>query len=167
MILHGQEIVDHINSQLKKFGKSDPGKTVCVDFDSVLAKWESGDSIEEIGEALGPGIQLTQRIKKLGLKPVVLTARPKRLHSKLEDFLKSKGAAAPVTNVKPPALMYVDDKGEKWPENFDRQMESFNRDFQGFLKVPKSKGEYESTQNSALLSPPKAGRYYRKLEFRR
>jgi hypothetical protein len=125
MHLQGQEAVNHINRQLRKFAKSHPGKTICVDFDSVVAHHEEHYPLHHIGKALGPGINIIKTAKKLGLKPVILTARPKQFHDKLEDFLKSVGAAAPVTNEKPPALMYIDDRAERYPKNFDGKMKSF------------------------------------------
>lgn len=130
MNLQGQQVVDHIVSELKKLSKKDPGKTVCIDFDKVLNRYETGDPIHKVQAPLAPGIALVKLIKRLGLKPIILTARPKQYHGKMEAFLKSQGADAPVTNVKPPALMYIDDLAERWPENFEGKLGSFEKEAQ-------------------------------------
>lgn len=130
MNLQGQQVVDHIVSELKKFSKKEPGKNVCIDFDKVINLHKTGDPLHHIRGPLAPGIALVKLVKRLGLKPIILTARPKQYHEKIADFLKSQGADAPVTNVKPPALMYIDDMAEKWPANFGAKMESFEKEAQ-------------------------------------
>lgn len=125
MRLEGQQVVDHINQQLLKLSRTHPGKNVCIDFDSVLAHHEEGDPLHAIGEALEPGINIVKTVRKLGLNPIILTARPQQFHQKMAAFLASQGAQAPVTNVKPPALMYIDDKAERYPANFGARVESF------------------------------------------
>jgi hypothetical protein len=125
MKLDGQQVVDHINKQLLKLSKTHPGKNVCVDFDSVLAHHEEGDPLHIIRHPLEPGLAIIRTARKLGLKPIVLTARSPQFHQKMEAFLKDNQAPAPVTNVKPPALMYIDDKAERYPENFSGKLRSF------------------------------------------
>lgn len=117
MIIQGQEIVDHINKLLQK-SKEPLGNTVCMDFDGVLARHETGDPITKIGEPLTPGINLAKQIIKQGYRLVVLTARPTKMQDEISDWLKKQGVKAQVTNVKPPAELYIDDRAIRYPKNF-------------------------------------------------
>lgn len=130
MNLQGQQVVDHINSELKKLSKLQPGKNICIDFDKVINMHKTGDPLHHIRGPLAPGIALVKLVKRLGLKPIILTARPPQFHKKIEDFLRSQGADTPVTNIKPPALMYIDDLAEKWPPNFGAKVKGFEKEAQ-------------------------------------
>ncbi len=93
-------------------------KTYCVDFDGVLAFHNTGDPIDQIGQPLGPGIKLAKQIKAAGHRLVILTARPKNQHHTIEGWLKGHGVRADlVTNEKPPAEVYIDDRAARWPRN--------------------------------------------------
>lgn len=126
--MQGQQVVDHITSRLKKLSKKEPGKNVCVDFDKVINLHKTGDPLHSIRGPLGPGIALVKLIKRLGLNPVILTARPPEYHRKISDFLRTQGVDVPVTNVKPPALMYIDDMAERWPANFGAKLKKFEKE---------------------------------------
>jgi hypothetical protein len=120
MILQGQQVVDHINKLLKK-SKQPLGNTACMDFDGVLAYHETGDPITKIGEPLKPGIDLAKQIVRQGYKLVVLTARPIKMQDEISDWLKKQGVKAQVTNVKPPAELYIDDRAIRYPKNFQNK----------------------------------------------
>lgn len=126
-IWHGDQAVKQIQAAIKK-SKNGPGdpKTYCVDFDSVLAHHETGDPLDKIGEPLTPGIQMAKRIKAAGHKLVILTARPQPMHETINGWLKGQGVRADeVTNVKPPAEMYIDDRAVAWPKNYGGQAHVF------------------------------------------
>jgi hypothetical protein len=61
---------------------------------------------------------MAQRIKAAGHRLVILTARPKDTHHAIEGWLKGNGVRADqITNVKPPAEAYIDDRAIEWPKN--------------------------------------------------
>ena len=92
--------------------------TYAMDFDGVLHHHHTGDGPGRLTEPLLPGIQLAKRIKAAGHKLVILTARPPDQHDTIQGWLKGHGVKADeVTNVKPPAEMYIDDRAEHWPRN--------------------------------------------------
>jgi len=114
--------VKQIAAQIPKAPQTG-GYTVCMDFDGVLDHHNTEDPIDKIGEPLEPGIQLAKRIKKAGHRLVILTARPEQMHNTILGWLKGQGVKADeVTNVKPPAAMYIDDRAAEWPRNFNGGM---------------------------------------------
>jgi len=93
-------------------------KTACVDFDGVLAYHEEGWPITKVGKPLKAGVTLVRNLKAKGYRVVVLTARPKELHSHLGAWLRNNGFQVDaVTNVKPPAEFYIDDRAIRWRKN--------------------------------------------------
>ncbi|MDE1971219.1 MAG: hypothetical protein KGI50_06635 [Patescibacteria group bacterium] len=89
---------------------SDFGVTVCVDFDGVINK---GYVPNEIGPVAKEGIKLLKLLKKHGFKTVIFTARPDRW--RVREFLtQNKLPFVTVTNRKPAALLYIDDRGFHW-----------------------------------------------------
>jgi len=120
--------IQYIQKQLPRAGGQGKDYTVCMDFDGVLSFHRTGDSIDKIGPPLQPGIQLAKRIVASGLKLVVLTARPEQMHDTILGWLKGQGVKAyEVTNIKPPAALYIDDRAEKWPQNFTGHREAIRR----------------------------------------
>lgn len=118
-VFRGNDAVNAIASQIKK-SKNGPGepKTYCMDFDGVLAHHETGDPIDKIGKPLKPGISMAKHIKASGHRLVILTARPKEMHETILGWLKGNGVRPDdVTNVKPPAEIYIDDRAVSWPKN--------------------------------------------------
>jgi len=112
-IFRGQEAVDRLNEQIA----SQP-RTIAMDFDGVLAEWNKGDNINKIGKPLAPGIKLARRIQAKGFRLVILTARPKPMWGAIESWLKKYGVhPLQVTNVKPPAEAYIDDRAIRYPAN--------------------------------------------------
>lgn len=126
-IYQGDQAVRQIQAAIKKSrnGPDDP-KTYCMDFDGVLFHHESGWPLDKIGEPLEPGIRMAKRIKAAGHKLVVLTARPQNQHETISGVLKGQGVRPDsVTNVKPPAEMYIDDRAVAWPKNYGGQSHVF------------------------------------------
>src|ERR1039458_7360753 len=81
-------------------------ETICVDFDDTLKE----------GAQLAPeGIKLAKWILVQGFKLVILTAAPRSWWNKMNAMLAAQGVkASSVTDVKPEALAYVDNKGVHW-----------------------------------------------------
>jgi hypothetical protein len=127
-VFKGNDAVRKLNDAIKKANPrsaKDP-KTYCMDLDGVLLHHETGWPIEKFGEPLTPGIQMAKRIKAAGHRLVILTARPKNLHHTIEGILKGVGVKADqVTNMKPPAEVYVDDRAIQWPKNYGAQAHVF------------------------------------------
>lgn len=85
-------------------------KTICVDFDGVIHKysggWRDGDIYDPPMDGAREKINL---LMDRGFKVVVLTARTDFVAVRI--WLKSYGFPdLEVTNVKPPAIAYIDDR---------------------------------------------------------
>jgi hypothetical protein len=92
----------------------------CVDLDSVLLHHNSEDGISHLGRPLHLGRMLTWLLSEAGFKVIVLTSRPGRYnHGKIHQYLVSQGFSVDrVTNVKPPADCYWDDRAVRVPKNW-------------------------------------------------
>jgi hypothetical protein len=92
----------------------------CVDLDSVLLHHNPEDGISRLGRPLSLGRKLTWFLSKKGFKVIVLTSRPGRYnHGMIHQYLASHGFSVErVTNVKPAADCYCDDKGVRVPKNW-------------------------------------------------
>ncbi len=92
----------------------------CVDLDSVLLHHLPEFGTSRLGRALPLGRKLTWLLHKHKFKVVVLTARPGLYnHGVIHAHLLSLGFALDrVTNVKPPADAYFDDKAFRVPKNW-------------------------------------------------
>lgn len=92
----------------------------CVDLDSVLIHHNHADGISRLGRALPLGRELVKLLKQKGYKVVVLTSRSGHYeHGRIHEYLRSRGFQIDrVTNVKPPADVYCDDKAFRIPKNW-------------------------------------------------
>ena len=92
----------------------------CVDLDSVLLFHNPEDGTSRLGRPLSLGRKLTHLFQRKGFKVVVLTSRKGRYqHGMIHQYLASHDFAVHrVTNVKPPADVYVDDKAFRVPKNW-------------------------------------------------
>jgi DNA-directed RNA polymerase subunit RPC12/RpoP len=90
---------------------------VCVDCDSVILYHERDEHLK-VGKVLREGRMLVNLLQKLGWRVVVLTARAKR-HQELLTYLHKRNVwADKVTNVKPYADAYFDDKAVRVSKNW-------------------------------------------------
>jgi hypothetical protein len=92
----------------------------CVDLDSVLLHHNPEDGTSRLGRPLSLGRKLTHFLKHKGFRVVVLTSRRGRYkHGMIHQHLASLGFMVDhVTNVKPPADLYADDKAVRVEKNW-------------------------------------------------
>jgi hypothetical protein len=102
----------------------EPG-VAAIDLDSVLLKHESADGTSRLGRPLRLGLRLCRLLKRKGYKIVVLTARPDNwpgegiTFSQIKSYLYQHGFRVDhVTNVKPVANFYFDDRAVRVPKNW-------------------------------------------------
>jgi hypothetical protein len=93
---------------------------VAVDLDSVLLYHEPADGDYRLGRVLPLGLKLCKLLKSRGYQVVVLTARKGLYnHGRIFEHLRSRGFPVDrVTNRKPPADAYFDDKAFRVPKNW-------------------------------------------------
>lgn len=86
----------------------------------MLLHHNSEDGTSRLGRPLSLGRKLTLLLKRKGFRVVVLTSRRGRYkHGMIHQHLESLGFTVDhVTNVKPPADMYVDDKAVRVEKNW-------------------------------------------------
>ena len=100
----------------------------CIDLDSVLLHHNSEDGISSLGPVLPLGRKLVRLLKQRGYWVVVLTSRP--LNNDQPEFNLCHGGICTmlravsvpvdrVTNVKPAADAYFDDKAYRIPKNWE------------------------------------------------
>jgi hypothetical protein len=88
-------------------------KTVCVDFDGVLAHVQGPYTHGYIGRPRVEGLKFLRMLLDEGFTPIILTARKET--DLVATWLGTHGFKnMMVTNEKPPALMYVDDHARMW-----------------------------------------------------
>ena len=92
----------------------------CIDLDSVLLHHNPEDGTSRLGRPLSLGRKLTWLFHRKGFKVVVLTSRRNRYkHGMIHQYLESHGFAVDrVTNVKPAADVYCDDKALRIAKNW-------------------------------------------------
>ena len=101
----------------KRYPPFDPRlAVVCFDFDGVLAsaKWPK----PEIGEPDPDAKEAIEHYASRGCEVVVCSARPASHHPRIWRWLDEQGlswAVYDVTNVKPVACLYFDDRAVRWP----------------------------------------------------
>ena len=90
----------------------------CVDLDSVLIYHEGAWGNSRLGPPLLPGRRLCKILKRKKYRVVVLTARPDG-HCEIKDYLLSHNIPVDeVTNIKPAADVYFDDKAFRIRKNW-------------------------------------------------
>jgi hypothetical protein len=90
---------------------------VCVDLDSVILEHKPEDG-SRMGRVLPLGRKFVKWWQRRGWRVVVLTARSKR-HQEILGYLYRNGVQVErVTNRKPYADCYVDDKALRVPKNW-------------------------------------------------
>jgi haloacid dehalogenase-like hydrolase len=105
----------------------DQRPTVCVDLDGVLNTFDIWRGPEHF-HALRPGArEFLERLKGAGYRVVVLTCR---WHEWASEWLAEHDLAAfvdEVTDRKPPAHAYVDDRAVRFEGDFDRTLDDIVR----------------------------------------
>jgi hypothetical protein len=97
---------EHVNARFN---------TVCVDFDGTIAEHTPTFMPHDAGRPKENGIQFLLALRHSGFRIVILTARTEL--GPVKTFLERHGLSGVlVTNVKPPAIAYVDDRGLNWTE---------------------------------------------------
>lgn len=93
-------------------------RTICIDFDGVLAEYDGWKGPEFFGEPRVGTRKFLYRLREKRFKIIVFTLRPEE---KVVEWFERHELPLPelVTNVKIPALVYVDDRGLKFNGNFD------------------------------------------------
>ena len=93
-------------------------KTICIDFDGVIAKYNGWKGPSSFGKPIKGAKEFLKVIKGAGFKIVIFTLRP---INKIREWLKKYNFIKPdlITSSKVPALVYVDDRGLKFDGCFD------------------------------------------------
>lgn len=96
-------------------------RTICVDFDGVINAYRNGYGAGEFDEPIEGSIQALVRLLKRGYNVVILTAREN--HREIEDYIANHMRELnfneftdqfEVTNVKPVAIAYIDDRAVRF-----------------------------------------------------
>lgn len=91
----------------------------CVDLDSVILFHDTAWGNSRLGPVLPRGRELCQLLYDRKFRVIVLTARPIEQHSNIAWHLKNHDVRFhDVTNFKPPADFYFDDKAVRTPKNW-------------------------------------------------
>ena len=90
----------------------------CVDLDSVILFHKHGED-SHLGRVLRRGRELVKLLQHLHFRVIVLTSRPARRQQEILSYLASHGVwVERVTNRKPYADIYCDDKALRIPKNW-------------------------------------------------
>jgi hypothetical protein len=93
-------------------------KHVCVDFDGVLAEYTGWKGPDHLGAPRAGVTHFLKSVIDLGFKIIILTTRNPE---KVQDWLVENDLhhfIDRVTNTKPPAVVYLDDRGMCFRGNF-------------------------------------------------
>lgn len=95
--------------------------TVAVDFDGVLADYRGWKGSDHLDEPLPGAIAFLWRLKRAKYQIVVFSVRAADRHDAIEQWLRQHGAppVKEITNVKPPALVYIDDRAHRFDGDWD------------------------------------------------
>jgi 5'(3')-deoxyribonucleotidase len=93
-------------------------KTIAVDFDNVIHDMNQGWKKGEIyGEQVDGSVEAIKKLQQFGYEVIVFTARVKL--EPVKEWLKEWNLKVKVTNQKPPAIAYIDDRAIRftnWPD---------------------------------------------------
>ena len=88
-----------------------PRDRICIDFDNVIHLWNPRQSIALVKGDPVPGAKEAIALLREKYEVVVLTARATKGKKAIARWLKEQGIVVDgITSVKPPALIYVDDR---------------------------------------------------------
>ena len=107
-----------------KYPAHDPElPVVAVDFDGVLV--ENTWPVYGIGRANNDALALLRHYHEEGCEVVIFTARPESHFGMIRGWLFNHGighAVYDVTNIKPRASVYIDDRAHRWPLGGDTEL---------------------------------------------
>jgi hypothetical protein len=121
-------------------GKND--KTICIDFDGVLAKYGGWKGEDHFGEPIEGAKEFLEKIKSAGLDIVIFTTRNP---DKVREWCRENDFPEPreVTNIKIPAPVYIDDRAIKFEGDFSKLISDL-KDFNVHWKSEKIFEKYFS-----------------------
>lgn len=101
-------------------------ETVAIDFDNTLYQPSAGDSMFRLfGKPMPGAVEFVRRLLQEEFQVVIFTLRAGNYESSLaaSEWLLGNGfPVLNITNVKPPAAMYLDDKGWRFTGSFDEPL---------------------------------------------
>jgi len=96
-------------------------KTIAIDFDGVIHKYSEGWKNGEIYDIPNEGaIESITKLIQTGYRVVIFTCRESEQFSEIKEWLQRRGINYPtlqkieITNKKPIALIYIDDRGMRF-----------------------------------------------------
>ena len=92
-------------------------KTICIDFDGVIAEYNGWKGPEFYGRPKKGAKEFLEKIQSKGFKIVIFTIRPRKT---VCNWFKENKIITPdsITNVKIPAIVYIDDRALKFNGDF-------------------------------------------------
>lgn len=104
--------------------------TVAIDFDGVLADYRGWKGELHLDPPMVGAPEFVQRVIDAGYDVVIFTtgARFSERTTAIHGWLKKHGfpEGLTVTNVKPPALVYIDDRGFRFTGNWEVAFKAIN-----------------------------------------
>lgn len=96
-------------------------KAVCVDFDGVIATYDGRRGPGVVGDLIAGTVEGMTALRKAGFKIYVLSARADKPGGVqfIEEYLREHGVPFDVvTNIKVPAVAYIDDRAVVFYDNW-------------------------------------------------
>lgn len=113
--------------RLERLGFDNMPKSVAIDFDATIHEYSRGFQDGSIYDPPIPGaLEAIVAFDRVGYKVIILTARDQHQHSTifywLDQRLREMGHEInfQVTSVKPPAELYIDDRGLRFEGDWTR-----------------------------------------------
>lgn len=102
-------------------------QTVCIDFDNTIATYEGWGDGTIKGVPIAGAMDAILALMERGYKVIILSARPaEQIRPWLIEHWPFKMFPPPdVTNTKPPALAYIDDRAVKFDGDWKATLEIF------------------------------------------
>ena len=103
------------------------GKTICLDFDGVLAEYHGWEGPHHHGLPLPSAREFLERLRDAGVTVVVLTSREGS--EEIKAWFKPHNLPMPskVTNKKVPANAYVDDRAVHFDGDFSHLLKDLKK----------------------------------------